>query len=561
VILAMLPLMASTFGELFVDRSNDLEDARDRAVELAKLGAEQQDGLLQEARTVMAVLARVPQVTSGEPETCHALLRSLVSDHPRLASLFVSDAKGQVTCNSIAPHPQINVGNRRFVQELLRPGAQGFELSDLSTSLATGKPALFVGLALPPRPGTDSPAGILGAGLNLDWLSNMTAKLAKARLDVPEGTATILDTRTAATLVRFPPDSAAIGEIFSAHPALVAYAVRPNAPGAAEGTAPDGSATIYGYAPLPGTDGQAILVVGFPRAKVLMVANGRLGTAVAIVLAALLLAVAATLAAGWRMLVRPVEQIMGMAAKLSAGDLAARAKLSRWEAPEWHLLATTLNSMAAGVAHTQGQLAESELRFRQLAGTDGLTGLSNRRVFDETYAREWRRAAREHKPLALLLLDVDRFKLFNDQYGHLAGDDGLRLVAATVEGSIGRPGDMVARFGGEEFAILLPGTDAAGATGVAERIRAAVAARGVTHAGNAEGGHVITISVGLTILTPVMDEEPGIPATHITEAMLRGLTEADAALYGAKRAGRNCVRLVASIAESGRPGALVYGRT
>jgi diguanylate cyclase (GGDEF)-like protein len=164
------------------------------------------------------------------------------------------------------------------------------------------------------------------------------------------------------------------------------------------------------------------------------------------------------------------------------------------------------------------------------ARTDSLTGLANRRHFDEVLDLECRRAAREELPLSLLLLDVDRFKLFNDHYGHRAGDDCLRAVAAAVQGAIRRPADLAARYGGEEVAVILPNTEASGALHMAERVREAVQALGLVHEANPESG-VVTASIGCATVIP----RPGLCGEQ--SPML--VQEADQALYEAKRLGRN----------------------
>ncbi|MBN3847036.1 GGDEF domain-containing protein, partial [Paraburkholderia sp. Ac-20342] len=136
--------------------------------------------------------------------------------------------------------------------------------------------------------------------------------------------------------------------------------------------------------------------------------------------------------------------------------------------------------------------AEEELR--ELARTDGLTGLNNRRAFEEHVGEEWRRAQRNGWPLSLLLIDVDNFKDFNDLYGHSAGDEALIGVARCIAQNVRRPGDTAARYGGEEFAVLLPDTDSAGARCIGEQIRAAVQALQCRHVASVH--HVLTVSVG-----------------------------------------------------------------
>jgi len=177
------------------------------------------------------------------------------------------------------------------------------------------------------------------------------------------------------------------------------------------------------------------------------------------------------------------------------------------------------------------KLDEANRELMRLSSADGLTGIANRRRFDETLLKEWRRCAREARPLALLLIDVDFFKPFNDNYGHQAGDECLKAVARVLSQTLHRPSDLAARYGGEEFAVILPGTDEAGALAVAEALRVAVQQMGITHR-YSEVAPVVTISVGLACATPQPGNETGFIGL---------LKDADAALYRAKSEGRNRV--------------------
>ncbi len=183
---------------------------------------------------------------------------------------------------------------------------------------------------------------------------------------------------------------------------------------------------------------------------------------------------------------------------------------------------------------SQQQLLEANLELRRLTHSDGLTGLSNRRYLDEYLSAEWRRGARDQTELAMLMIDVDNFKLYNDTYGHVAGDDVLRQLASTLEKSVGRSGDLVARFGGEEFAVVLPGTGGGGARLLAEKIRRDVELLRLPHRASTNG-QCVTVSIGAATLVP----SHGTPITALIEA-------ADSALYQAKRDGRNRVALAVS---------------
>ena len=183
--------------------------------------------------------------------------------------------------------------------------------------------------------------------------------------------------------------------------------------------------------------------------------------------------------------------------------------------------AIRMASVTRALEEANEHLARAIETLHDISTQDGLTGLRNRRHFDDTLSSEWRRAARSQRPLSLLMVDIDYFKHFNDTAGHLAGDDCLRGVARMLREALHRAGDLVARYGGEEFAVLLPEMDAVHAAGVAEMLRRRVESLGT-----------VTISIGVASMTPPRD---GIGCEELVRV-------ADAALYEAKRMGRNRVQ-------------------
>ena len=180
----------------------------------------------------------------------------------------------------------------------------------------------------------------------------------------------------------------------------------------------------------------------------------------------------------------------------------------------------------------QKQLEESNRELQRISALDGLTGLANRRHFDQQLEKEWRRAQRANLPLSLILIDIDHFKPYNDTYGHLAGDECLQQVAQALKKSIVRPGDLVARYGGEEFVVILPETKVEGACVVAENLRKNIAALARAHSASETSEHV-SISLGVA------------QADFASMPTLEDLIEqADKGLYEAKESGRNRYEVV-----------------
>jgi two-component system chemotaxis family response regulator WspR len=193
-----------------------------------------------------------------------------------------------------------------------------------------------------------------------------------------------------------------------------------------------------------------------------------------------------------------------------------------------HISGLQRDAAFLSLRESQRQLADANIELQKLAALDGLTGIANRRRFDQALHTEWQRASREQRPLSLIMCDVDCFKAYNDTYGHLAGDLCLKRSAAVFTEHLKRPADIVARYGGEEFAIILPETAAEGALQIAEACRAHIEALAIAHTGSANG--VVTLSLGVATMAPT----PALSAETLIE-------RADKALYAAKQGGRNRV--------------------
>lgn len=195
--------------------------------------------------------------------------------------------------------------------------------------------------------------------------------------------------------------------------------------------------------------------------------------------------------------------------------------------------AETLKRMMDNRKTMTRHLAEANRRLEEISSIDALTSVFNRRKFDETMLMEWRRAQRNGQPLSLAMIDIDRFKPYNDHLGHPAGDQCLRTVADLIRKGVRRAGDLAARYGGEEFGVILPNTPSDAAEKIAEQIRTAVANSAIPHPASPES-KIVTITVGVATVSPHKNEEYSVL-----------VAAADRALYKGKTAGRNRVMLAA----------------
>lgn len=244
---------------------------------------------------------------------------------------------------------------------------------------------------------------------------------------------------------------------------------------------------------------------------------------------------------------RPVEELARMARRIDGGDESVNFP-ERSSIREIRRLTTSLRGMTGTLIRRRMELEQANQWLEQkveartaelqaanraleaLSATDALTGLANRRRFDEAIAHEWARARRNGQPLAVLLIDLDHFKAYNDRFGHQAGDECLRRIGRVLGERVRRAGEVAARYGGEEFVVVASNTGADEAAALAESIRAGIEAEGIEHP--AAAGGCVTASIGIAVL-PVDGDEP------IEQLVER----ADQALYRAKSAGRNRVEM------------------
>jgi diguanylate cyclase (GGDEF)-like protein len=354
--------------------------------------------------------------------------------------------------------------------------------------------------------------------MDVSWIKQRASALAER-----SGSVVLMVDGKGTVIARQPDPDRWVGQQFKDHPLVREFLARDE--GAVTEQGLDGVRRVFGFVQLPGTD--ARLAVGLDEKEVLRRVNDatlyayvQLGLIAGLVLVGIWLG-------GERLLVRPIHALVQTARRLGQGERHEHVADKRWPA-EFVPLAAAIDDMAGQLAAREQELCAINDHLKDLAQIDGLTGLANRRTFDTRLQSAWRRAAAAGGPLALLMIDIDHFKRLNDHYGHSAGDACLQSLAKVFAACVNHSTDLAARFGGEEFVVLLPGADLDGAVKVAERVRSAVDNLGIAHAASPIG-HV-TVSIGVASAHP----RPDISPQTLIEA-------ADANLYEAKNRGRNTV--------------------
>jgi diguanylate cyclase (GGDEF)-like protein len=363
-----------------------------------------------------------------------------------------------------------------------------------------------------------SVVGVVIASINLHWMGELATAAAQR-----EGTSVLLIDGGGTLIAASDNKADVIGKNFAENPLVRDMLARDE--GAMTAVGLDGVRRLFAFVRVPWT--KARLAVGLEESVV----DSGIDHEIALAYLQLALFGIFVLIAAWfggdRLIVRPIRSLVRTAARIGRGDLNARVSEEPWLA-EFEPLAEAFDDMTRKLAAREEELRIANQHLDELASLDGLTGLANRRGFDHRLEDEWRQAREHGEPIALMMIDIDHFKLYNDHYGHVCGDDCLRAVSETLSVVTLADAVMVARYGGEEFALLLPGVDSDRAAALAETARKAVEELLMAHA-EAPCGHV-TVSVGVASLVP----QPRQAAADLVEA-------ADHALYGAKRRGRNTV--------------------
>ncbi|UTD27032.1 diguanylate cyclase domain-containing protein [Bradyrhizobium sp. WD16] len=512
-LILVVPLMLDRVMVLEHTRANQTRIATEDLTKLARQTAAAQRDVMSSVEAVLHSAAYIQVAAEQTGQSCAILRASIRIEMPWIISLSVVGKNGRISCSTMPNYIGLDISDRPYYRQAIE--THGFVLSDLVISRLNGHPLL---LASYPTSAiaAGSPSVIL-VGLNMEWIGGLMTSLAER----PGVEAALIDGRDL-VLASQPADPDTFGKPYAG---LVAEATKSAGDtGSALIATPRGKRLIS-WARIADTGTRMIVSIDYES---LMAPIKR-----DIQKAYLQLAFVAILAligawfVGEQFIIRPIRLLTGMANRFGQGDRAARATARELPA-EFKPLANAFNAMAAQLAERERELIASNDHLTVMASIDMVSGLANRRGFQARLEFEWLRMHQLQAPLALMMIDVDYFKLYNDSYGHPEGDACLARIGDALARIANETMGFAARYGGEEFCLLLPNIDRPRALEIGEALRQRIEDMLIPHLTSDFGR--VTVSVGVSLAVPQSDQRP----EELVEA-------ADAALYAAKHRGRNSV--------------------
>jgi diguanylate cyclase (GGDEF)-like protein len=524
--LALLALILVT--PLMLERARSLEDTRAKQIaqatqefsSIARQSVQAQREIISSVETMMKSAAYIRASAGGVGRSCDMLRASMQVELPWIRSMSIVAGNGRVQCSTLPGLVGVDLSDRAYFKKAVE--TRDFVFSDYLLARAAKLPIMTA--AYPVSAIAASEDAVIVAGINLDWMSKIMGDLGGR----PGVSAVLIDGE--GTVLAAPSDQASmIGRALDNVPLLSAIADKAigsdQAMRSISFTAADGSKRTVSSTRIPGTESR--LVVSIDEARVATSTNREIRTAYLQLAFVGLFVLLGALIAAEKLIIQPIEMMAAAAKRFGQGDWSARAARNRLPG-EFIPLARAFNGMAAQLAERERELVATNDRLTVMASIDMLSGLANRRGFQSRLDFEWMKARQYDSELSLLMIDVDHFKLYNDTYGHPEGDVCLTRLGETLAGVAAETMGFAGRYGGEEFCLLLPNTDAARALEIGELVRAAVQSLAMPHATSTH--QTVTVSVGVACTVPNETQRPG----DLIEA-------ADAALYAAKHRGRNAV--------------------
>lgn len=512
IVVVSIPLILERLYALYLERqaaiTAQLQQLQQIAIDI---------GLSQ--RETLGVATAVAQMTAHQassllqsPAACDTFLKQAVADITGIRTVMVADRTRVVRCSSSRELLGFDLSHAPHVLRAVETG--GPSLSNFIVSPRTGRSVVSV--ADVERSASGEVTGVAIAAVDLEWLAELLARVST----VPNINVMVLDGK-GVILARHPTRAGQVGKAYSGAVFLAEHGKEDH--GTFRGEGVDGTPRIYAFSRIPGTDVRVL--ASMREADAGSTIDGRILSTLAIFCLGIAVFIGLALYLARRMIIAPVARLAKDLLAYGRGDTQA---VRGTDIREFEPVITAYTEMSRRLTAQTSNLRSLNHRLAALASTDGLTGLVNRRSFDVTFSEEWVRCADSERPLALVMVDVDHFKQFNDSKGHLAGDEALRSVARMLAAAVSGTSHVAARYGGEEFIILLADTDMPTALEFAENVRQLVLALAIAHP-RSPFGH-LTASFGVAAMVPALDISP--------DALL---ARVDSALYDAKRLGRNRV--------------------
>lgn len=513
-LILVAPMMIDRVRVLEQTRNEQIQNAAAELRTIARNSATAEREVISSIEALLKSSAYIYSIASKQGRGCAILRASLQVDLPWIKSLSVADTNGVVQCSTMPSVVGIDISDRPFFKNVME--THEFTLSDYFMGRGSKVPSIAA--AYSTLAFDDRDPVIVISNINLDWLRKIIA--------FPEGRpglqATLVDSNGTIVAER-PERPERIGRPMDDLSLLDMIGTKTS--GSLSMMSADGAKKALAFHQVDGTNTR--IIVRSDEATMLAAINGDIRQAYIQLAIIVLIALGGAWLASERLIIRPIRLITAMARRFGMGDWTVRA--TRTGLPsEFVPLARAFNIMAVQLAGRERELVANNNRLTVMASNDLVSGLANRRGFQSRLDFEWLKAEQTGAAVALLMIDVDHFKPFNDTYGHPEGDVCLGRIGEVLAAVAYEVSGFAARYGGEEFCLLLPGADTAEAMNVGQMVRTRIEALTIPHTGSEFGR--VTVSAGVAHAQPSGVQEP----IDLIEA-------ADAALYQAKSGGRNLV--------------------
>lgn len=516
VMLALIlvaPLMLDRVLVLEHTRANQARLATEDLARLARQTAAAQRDVMSSVEAVLHSAAYIQVAAENTGQGCAILRASIRIEMPWIISVSVVGKDGRIACSTMPNYLGLDISDRPYYRKAIE--THGFVLSDLVISRLNGHPLLLA--SYPTSAISAGAPSVILVGLNMEWIGGLMTSLAER----PGVEATLIDGH-GLVLASQPNDPDAFGKPYAG---LAGEGAKTSGDtGSALVTTPRGKRLIS-WARIADTGTRMIISIDYESLMAPIkrdIRNAYLQLAFVAILALI-----GAWFVGEQFIIRPIRLLTGLANRFGQGDRAARAAARELPA-EFKPLANAFNTMAAQLAERERELIASNDHLTVMASIDMVSGLANRRGFQARLEFEWLKMHQLQSPLALMMIDVDHFKLYNDSYGHPEGDACLARIGDALAQIANETMGFAARYGGEEFCLLLPNVERARALEIGETLRRRIEDMLIPHLTSDFGR--VTVSVGVSVVVPQSDQRP----EELVEA-------ADAALYAAKHRGRNSV--------------------